>query len=224
MQVITFIAPILFGGLLYFILKLKAEIVYKLAAGYVLLALLLSVNVWVFYFAGIKNAVVLAILSFIMNWGGALGHLVLGYLSVNIAADSRRLKKMIRTTIWGISILIGNSFIVAAAGKVQYFTEMVSFFSTSGYAIWFLYFIMIAETLGGLGILLHYKLNTGPLAAAGLVLIMFGAVYTHWHNKDPFSDSYAAVCQLANLSLLLVLYYFEKLANHILPPTSIYIV
>jgi len=84
-----------------------------------------------------------------------------------------------------------------------------AFFQQSGYSIWFLYFIMTAEAAGALGILLHFKLRTGITATAGLMLIMLGAVYTHWHNKDPFSDSLAAVSQFVNLAILLLLYLLQ---------------
>ncbi|MDB5145066.1 MAG: DoxX family protein [Mucilaginibacter sp.] len=224
MQVLVFIGLIIAGGLLSLVIKPKAELVYNLAMGYVALTLLISVDVWIFYFSGIKNAAVVSTLSFIMSWGGMLGHLVLGFLVVNIAADNTPLRKIIGATLWGISILTANSFLVATVGKSMNIPIMISFFKQSGYAIWFLYFIMSAEAFGGLGILLHFKLKTGPLAAAGLAIIMLGAVYTHWHNKDPFSDSYAAVGQFINLSLLLILYYFKQQANRKLPATSIYVV
>jgi hypothetical protein len=42
------------------------------------------------------------------------------------------------------------------------------------------------------------------------MLIMLGAVYTHWHNKDPFSDSLAAVSQLVSLTMLLLLYLLQR--------------
>ena len=164
----------------------------------------------------------LSTLSFIMSWGGRLGHLLLGYLVGSIAID--RLRKIINAALWGISILTGNTFLVATAGKSQHLDEMITFFTTSGYATWFLFFIITAETFGALGILLHFKLKTGPLAAAGLAIIMLGAVYTHWHNHDPFSDSYAAVGQLINLSLMLVLYYFEQQASRRHPASSIYVI
>jgi uncharacterized membrane protein YphA (DoxX/SURF4 family) len=83
---------------------------------------------------------------------------------------------------------------------------------------------MMAESLGALGILFHYKLKTGPLAALGLMVIMLGAIYTHLHNRDPFSDSYAAVIQLINLALLLFVYYFEKQVGKKHSATPIYIV
>jgi len=233
MQVLIYIGLILLGGLLNFIIGLKGKPVHSLANGYLFLALLLSLVVWIFYFAGIKNAVILDVLSFIMEWGGMLGHLILGYLTGNILlvlsspetpVDNYPLKTLIRATLWSISTLVCNSFILATVGKATNMPYMIGFFKQSGYAIWFLYFIMTVEVLGGLGVVLHFKLRTGPLAAVGLMFIMFGAVYTHFHNKDPFSDSYAAVSQLISLSLMLVLYYFEKQAHREPPVTSIYVI
>jgi hypothetical protein len=222
MQLLTFIGLIILGGLLGFIIRPKEKLVYGLAVSYVILALLISVDFWIFYFAGIKNAGVLSVLSFILNWGSMLGHLLLGFLVGNISID--RLRRTINATLWGISILTGNAFLVATAGKSQHLGEMIAFFTTSGYATWFLYFIMTAELFGGLGILLHFKLKTGPLAVAGLAIIMLGAVYTHWRNHDPFSDSYAAVGQLINLALMLILYYFEQQAARRHPASSIYVI
>lgn len=224
MQLLIFIGIIILGGLLSFATKPKADVVYRLDTGYIILTLIISISTWVFYFAGIKDGPVLKILSFIMSWGGMLGHLVFGYLAGSIAADSNPTRKMIDPALWGISILTANAFFVATVGKSQHIDEMIAFFKASGYAIWFLYFIMTAEALGGLGIILHFKLRTGPLAAADLAVIMLGAIYTHWHNNDPFSDSYAAVGQLVSLSLMLILYYFEQQANRKHQPSSIYII
>jgi uncharacterized membrane protein YphA (DoxX/SURF4 family) len=224
MQLLIFIGIIILGGLLSLAIKPKARVIYAMAIGYIILAIIPSISTWIFYFVGIKDGPVLKMLSFIMSWGGMLGHLVLGYLIGSIATDSNPLRKMINAALWGISILTANAFLVATVGKSQHIEEMITFFKASGYAIWFLYFIMTAEALGGLGILLHFKLRTGPLAAAGLAIIMLGAVYTHWHNKDPFSDSYAPVGQLVNLSLMLILYYFEQQADRKHQPTIIYII
>jgi hypothetical protein len=224
MQVLVFIGLIVLGGMLSIAVRPKVKLVDRVALGYIILALLLGINVWVFYFSGIKSGAVLSLLSFVMSWGGMLGHIVLGFLVVQIAAANNRSKKIVHATLWGISILTANSFIVATTGKAQHMDEMIAFFTASGYARWFLYFIMSAEAFGGLGILMHFKLRSGPLATAGLAIIMLGAVYTHWHNHDPFSDSYAAVGQFINLSVMLILYYFEQQANRKLPPTAIYII
>jgi hypothetical protein len=233
MQVLTFIGLMILGGLLNRVLKPGAKIVYKLAVIYIFLALLVSACMWVFYFAGIKNVVILKIISFVMGWGGMLGHILLGYLVTYILLalksnlpeeNMRSLRQLIRTTLIAISIISGNAFIIATAGKITYLGQMLDFFKQSGYAAWFLYFIMIAEPLGGLGILFHFTLKTGRLATACLMFIMLGAVYTHWHNKDSFSDSYAAVMQFITLSLLLVLYYSEKQGAIKPKDTSIYII
>jgi len=222
MDILLAIIPLIIGGLLNFILKPKAKIVYNLAIGYIFLELFLSISTWVYYFAGIKNELIIQILSELLEWGKSLGYLILGYLIINIllalrskdiTADNHLLKKITRSTLWGVSILTGNLFIIATVGKTENLAEMTSFFTLSGYAIWFLYFIMTVETLGGIGVLLHFKLRTGPVATAGLLLIMLGAVYTHLHNKDPFSDSYAAVRELITLLVMLIIYYFEQQVN-----------
>jgi putative oxidoreductase len=222
MDILLYVAVLITGGLLNFIFKLKSSIVYTLANVNIVLSLLIVISSWLFYFAGIKNAFFIGALLFLLDWGKSAGHLLLGYLMINIVlplrvgdviGDNCQLKKIIKSTLWAVTILTGNTFIIVTVGKAENMTEMRSFFSISGYAIWFLYFIMIAEPLGGLGVLLHFKLKTGPMAAAGLLLIMAGAVYTHWHNGDPFSDSYAAVSQFITLSLIMVIYYFEKRAN-----------
>jgi len=221
MDILIFISLLIIGGLLNLIIKSKAEFVYATGRVYIFLVLLKSIIIWIYYFAGIKNAIILKALSFIL-YVGYPGTLILGYLIIYISGaqkakiimvDNDQLKKITWSVLLGLSISTGNIFLVATVGKAENLTYMKSFFTTSGYATWFLYFIMTAETLGGLGILLHFKLKTGPLAATGLLLIMAGAVYTHWHNADPFSDSYAAVIQFITLSLIMVIYYFEKQAG-----------
>lgn len=64
------------------------------------------------------------------------------------------------------------SFIIKPNAKFDYPLAFTSY----GYALWFLYFIILTETIGGIGILLHFKLKTGPLATLGLILIMLGVV------------------------------------------------
>ena len=220
MILLTIITAIVIGGLLNLI-KPRASFVFSLSRIFIFLELLITASYWISSFAGIKNAAVIAVFRFLLSWGSLAGSLILGYLVVNILLASRSnasaggypVLKITRNALLGVSILTGNIFLMATVGKTIGFKEMTAFFASSGYAVWFLYFIMVAEPLGGLGILLHFKLKMGAWATAGLMLIMLGAVYTHWHNKDPFSDSYAAVAQLITLALMLVLYYFEKRAS-----------
>jgi len=233
MDVLIYIGLILLGGLLNFLWEPDARSVYCLAKVYLILAIYLALAVWVYFFAGIKNEFLLKTLSIVIQYGGYLAHLILGYLSGNIlinlkSKDERpiapELKSIIGITLWAISVTIGNSYLVASVGKSTNMPYMIGFFKQSGYALWFLYFIIAAESLCAIGILLHFKLKTGMLASIGLVLIMFGAVYTHLHNHDPFSDSYEAIAELLNLSFILLLYYFEKQVNRIPDDTQIYII
>jgi uncharacterized membrane protein YphA (DoxX/SURF4 family) len=212
MIVFISIGLLLAGVLLNFILQLKAPRVEMVARVYFVLVCLVAVFAWIFYFAGIKNATVLDVLSLGMRYAGRAGYVILGYLVAYVAAGPRlpetpdRRKAIQQTTLWALSIMLGNTFILATVGKAMNMADMMTFFRQSGYAIWFLYFIMAVETAGALGILLHFKLRTGVAATAGLMLIMLGAVYTHWHNKYPFSDSLAALSQIVNLTMLLLLY------------------
>lgn len=233
MDVLIYIGLLILGGLLNFLWEPNAKSVYCLAKVYLILAIYLAIAVWVYYFAGIKNEFLLKTLGVVLQYGAYLAHLVLGYLSGNIlinlkAKDEKpiapELKGIIGFTLWAISVAIGNSYLVASVGKSMNMPYMIGFFKQSGYALWFLYFIIAAETAGAIGVLLHFRLKTGALAAIGLILIMLGAVYTHVHNHDPFSDSYAALTQLLNLSFILLLYYFEKQVNRIPNDTQIYVI
>lgn len=222
MILIIFISCLIVGGALGLVIAPKPGYILGFAKAYIAGALVVSLSYWFLYFSGIKNAAFMNGLSMILQCGSLLGYLIFGYLVIDAliklktapAADDKLvLQKLIRATLLGISIVTGNMFIITTFGKAQHLGEMLAFFKNSGYAVWFLYFIMIVEPLCGLGILFHFKLKTGVMATAGLMLIMIGAVYTHWRNNDPFSDSCAAVTQFIILSLMLILYYFEKKAN-----------
>jgi putative oxidoreductase len=232
MDVLILIGLLLLGGLFNFIKEFDIKSASRLAGMYVFIAIVAAMYTWIYYFV-CRDADLLKVLKVFLEIINSLAHALLGYMVAYIIlyfqqsddeAENAGLKNVIRLTRWAISISIANTFILATAGKSQNMTYMLDFFRQSGYANWFLYFIMIAEPLGALGILFHHKLKTGPLAAWGLILIMLGAVYTHLHNHDPFSDSYAAVIQLINLSLLLLIYYFEKQVSKMHPVTPIYVV
>jgi hypothetical protein len=220
MQILLLIALLTVGGLINFIKKPKAKLVHRLVQAYVIIVIIISISSWIFHCAATKNSLLWKILSIQLNWFNSIANLLLGYLMAGIFrsymsadADECHAKKITGLTLRGLTILTGFSFLTESYWKAGHFGKMIIFFNASGYAIWFLYFIMIAEALGGLGVLLHYKLKTGIMATAGLMLIMIGALYTHCHNKDPFSDSYAAIAQFITLSLMQVIYYFEKHAN-----------
>ena len=222
MQLIFFIIPLILGGLLNLSFKPGENVVPKVALAYVIAMMCLSACSWLFWFARIKNAFMVEVLAGILTWGLATGYMALGFLMIRILSAlmnledyaSGYLKRTIRLILLGLSVLTGNIFIIGTAGKATDYACSWCFFQSSGYSIWFLYLIMIAEPLGGLGLLLHYKLKTGPFAAACLMLIMIGALYTHRHNNAPFSDSYPALIQFTLLALMQAAYYFEKLVTH----------
>lgn len=233
MDILIILGLLILGCLLNLVWEPGFGPASKVAKIYLVLSIVLAGMVWLFYFAGIKIPEVLRILNVSIQYGGYLSRLILGFLTANIlfkiwlkdtVTDCTGLKAIIRTTLWAISIGIANSFLVATVGKSTNMAYMVGFFKQSGYAVWFLYFIMAVETVCALGILLHFKLRTGMYATMGLMLIMLGAIYTHLHNRDPFSDSYAAISELISLALLLLIYYFEALTPAKPSDTQIYVI
>jgi len=220
MEVLLLITALIAGGLLSYFIKAKFKFVYNLARVYVFMAMLVSVSTWLYYCGAINNAFIAKALQVIAGCFGSIGHLISGYLLLNIFlsltsadADEGQAGKIVGLTLWSLSILTGFAFIAESFWKDGNMGKMCCFFTTSGYASWFLYFIMAAEALGGLGILLHFKLKTGPVAAAGLMLIMIGALYTHNHNHDPLSASYGAINAFITLGIMQVTYYFEQVID-----------
>jgi len=73
--------------------------------------------------------------------------------------------------------------------KITTNPAMVTAFEGFGYALWFMYFIGLAEVLGALGIafgaFVDKKLPV--LATAGLIVIMIGAIGSHIIFGDPIS-------------------------------------
>jgi putative oxidoreductase len=104
--------------------------------------------------------------------------------------------------IKGLCFSVSISFLCTEVGKLAHDSDMRQFFLQSGYAIWFLYFIMAAETAGAIGLLLP---RTTLPAALGLMAIMAGAIHTHAHNHAPFSDSLEALHLLILLACIVAI-------------------
>jgi uncharacterized membrane protein YphA (DoxX/SURF4 family) len=100
----------------------------------------------------------------------------------------------------GICASVALSFLATEVGKLSHRAEMQQFFLQSGYPVWFLYFIIVAETVNSIALLFP---RTQIPAAFFLAVIMIGAVHTHLHNGDPFSDSLEAVHLLILLACIL---------------------
>lgn len=203
MDIMIFTGMLLLGGLVNFIKELDTKSVSRIAGIYIFIVMVTVAYTWIFFFAGMEDPDLFKVLSIFLQIIGVIVHGTLGYLAAYIALnfhpladrdDHAALYRIIRLTLRAISISIANSFIAATVGKSLNMPYMSTFFIQSGYTSWFLYLVMAAESLGAFGILVHFKLKTGYLAAGGLIIIMLGAIYTHLHNHDPFSESYARSC------------------------------
>jgi uncharacterized membrane protein YphA (DoxX/SURF4 family) len=228
MQILIFIAALITGGMLGYFIKLNSKPDYILSKVYIIVASLLVLNASIVNFANIQNTGIMTVLIFVLNWGKSLSYLLIGYLISHIlkASDSNikssaryPLNKIIIGTLWAIIIINGFSFVIETGYKIKNFQDLVDQFAHYGYARWFLYFIIVTETLGGIGILLHFKLKTGTYAAWGLMIIMLGVVYTDWHCNNPFSFSYPAVDAFISLFLMTIIFKISVIPLGLEPRT-----
>jgi uncharacterized membrane protein HdeD (DUF308 family) len=85
--------------------------------------------------------------------------------------------KKIGALLWTLQGLLAALFLFAGAMKL--IMPLEALVAQSSLPGWFLLFIGVAEVLGALGLILpglaHIQTRLTPLAAAGLVIIMFGA-------------------------------------------------
>lgn len=140
-------------------------------------------------------------------WTGAIGDLsgiLYGALfGIAVRRNDRRELLLDRSVLSALAISIAVTFASAGLGKAFSMTPMHAFFAQSGYPDAFLRFIIIAEVLGGLAMLIPCAV---PAALAGLGVDMFGAILTHIHNGDPLNDSTGAIAMLLRLGVFSVLW------------------
>ena len=105
-------------------------------------------------------------------------------------------------TLRGLCASTALGFLAIEAGKLAHDAEMREFFTASGYPVALMYAVMAAEVLGAIGLFVP---RARLYAAAGLALLMLGAIATHAKNGDPFSDSLDAVRMLVLLGGITVL-------------------
>jgi uncharacterized membrane protein YphA (DoxX/SURF4 family) len=86
-------------------------------------------------------------------------------------------RRPIHYILWTLQVLLALLFLFA--GAMKFIMPMAEMTRQMPLPAWFLYFIGVAEILGGLGLILPWLLRIRPgltpLAAAGLVIIMIGA-------------------------------------------------
>jgi hypothetical protein len=217
--ILIFIIAVLAGCLLSLFTIAKAGRDIALSKTYVIINCLLVLNAALVNFGNIQQADLMNVLVFILNWGKALNFFLIGYFLLRVSkmsdlenqsAVGYPIQKIIDYALSAITIFNGFAFIIETGYKLKNFNDLVDQFREYGYSKSFLYLIMILETLGGFGILLHFKLRTGPAAALGLMIIMLGVVYTNWHVHDPFTYSFPAVDAFMSLGLMWVLYRLER--------------
>ena len=139
-------------------------------------------------------------------WTGVIGDLsgmLYGALfGIAIRRDDRRDLLLDGAVLSALAISIAVTFASAGLGKAFSMGPMHAFFAQSGYPDGFLRFIIVAEVLGGLAMLIPCAV---PWALAGFSVDMFGAVLTHFHNGDPLNDSTGAIAMLLRLGVFSVL-------------------
>ena len=100
--------------------------------------------------------------------------------TTNTQHTTRRPRRRTSITLWTIQGLLAALFVFA--GSMKFLMPMEEMTKDVAWPAWFIYFIGAAEVLGGLGLVLpdlsRIRPGLTPLAAAGLVVIMIGAVVT----------------------------------------------
>ena len=94
--------------------------------------------------------------------------------------------------IWAVIVLTSVAFAAAGIAKLMSVSEMHASFAKLGLPGWFGYFIGCCEIAGAIGL---YLRKLSALAAAGLVIIMIGAVGYHV-TYDPLGNAVPALVLL----------------------------
>ncbi|MBI3783364.1 MAG: DoxX family protein [Deltaproteobacteria bacterium] len=97
---------------------------------------------------------------------------------------------------WILSFLLTFLFVFTGSGKVLGMEEMLKAFEHFGYPSWFRLFIGAAELAGAIGLL---RLPLAQYAAAGLMIIMAGAVWTHIGVGEPVAFPVVVLIALAGV-------------------------
>lgn len=119
-----------------------------------------------------------------------------------VAAPARAPFARAAWTLRGLCAFTALAYLAIEAGKLAHDAEMREFFTSSGYPVRAMYAVMAAEIAGAVGLLVP---RLRLFAAAGLSLLMLGAIGTHAKNGDPFSDSLDAVRMLVLLGAIAIL-------------------
>ncbi len=138
--------------------------------------------------------------TFIAGLAGSIGNFIFGALfgmAVRCAEPEDLLTQP--PVLAALRMAVAFTFALAGIGKAFSMPFMIGFFTQSGYTVEFLKFVMFAEVLGGVGLLVPWAFLPSLF---GLTIDMFGAVATHVRNGDPLNDSTGAINMLIRLSAI----------------------
>ena len=173
---------------------------------YVVIAALLVLRTFIFAYT-----MLMAPQGLLTTVGGIIGDLsgLLFGVLFGLAARRKDTSELLTSpSIFGALCMgLAFSFALAGIGKAFSMAPMTEFFTQSGYSVTFLKFIVIAETLAGIGLLLPWAVLPTLI---GLTIDMFGAVLTHIHNGDPLNDSTGAIGALIRLFAIGVLWALSR--------------
>lgn len=103
---------------------------------------------------------------------------------------------------WILRCIVAAAFVAAALMKLVNVDESARRFAEWGYPPWILYVVATIEMSGGLGLLLP---KTAQAASGALILLLIGAVYTHFANGDSLVVAGPAIMLLILLSFIVLL-------------------
>lgn len=89
--------------------------------------------------------------------------------------------KASNVAMWVLTVIAGVGFILSGLSKISGSEEMATNFAGWGYPVWFMYLVGACELAGG--ICLFFS-RTAILAASAMMIIMIGAIGTHFLNDQ----------------------------------------
>lgn len=105
-----------------------------------------------------------------------------------------------------LTVLLGLAFLFAGTAKVRHAEPVTTTLDDLGVGRSLQTFIGVMEALGGIGVVVGLWIAPlGILAAAGLVLMMVGALLWHAKAKDTVKNSVGALVLLGFTTAVLVL-------------------
>ena len=116
----------------------------------------------------------------------------------------KRVRIVGKVLLWIVSIFAGLLMLFAGQSKFTIPEMWATWFESWGYPGWFMMFVGAAEMLGGLSLIIP---KTAPYGAAGLIVLMLGALFTVVTKESGPFDSQAV---LINLTLFTIVLWFRR--------------